>query len=149
VENYRFKNIYYKQLHDYIDNKFSNLEKIITNDPTIKKIIKTKSQQNKYLIKKDIIVKESDIEDSLFYKLDIQVHSETEIEKKLLKQKLCLVEFTKYLRKKFNKKVILNKEEVFKNLIDWKYNKQLYSLYKDFIKERRLLLGKIDGIKLV
>ena len=149
VENYRFKNIYYKQLHDYIDNKFSDLEKIITNDPTIKKIIKTKSQQNKYLIKKDIIVKESDIEDSLFYKLDIQVHSETEIEKKLLKQKLCLVEFTKYLRKKFNKKVILNKEEVFKNLIDWKYNKQLYSLYKDFIKERRLLLGKIDGIKLV
>lgn len=155
VEKYSFKNKYYKKINNFIDNKFSDLEKIITNDPIIKKIIKTKSQQNKYIIKKDIIVKEQDIDDFLFSKLCIPfpnntyTDTDTEIDKKLIKQHLCLVEFTKYLRKKFNKKVILDKEKVLQNLILYKYNKQLYSLYKDFLKERHLLLGKIDGIKLV
>jgi hypothetical protein len=70
------------------------------------------------------------------------------LNKKLLKQKLYFTEFEKYLSKKYNKKITINKEQLFtemsKNIGQPKNS--LAKLYKNFIIDFNLITNKIIGI---
>jgi hypothetical protein len=154
-KNYSPKNT--EETYKYMFNKFNHLQEKINNDEKLTKIIKTKIEQNNLCIINGCKI--NNLLPLLNYNIyfmnniypkaiiDSEKQSIT-LNKKLLKQKLYFTEFEKYLSKKYNKKITINKEQLFtemsKNIGQPKNS--LAKLYKNFIIDFNLITNKIIGI---
>jgi hypothetical protein len=138
-----------KMIKEYIDKQIRQIEKRINEDKQIEKIINTKIEQTKLYYFRNTYNKDelSKRFIALFGKIEFK---DDKIEKKIIRKKLYLKEFKKYIEKKYKKKIIIDK--VFINnllLSDTKDDYVGYKLFKNFLMERQLLSSKINGIKIL
>lgn len=121
------------QIYRLIIKEFDNLKKLITNDKELNKIIEMKLRQNKICYNPNNSI---NLEEKIlvyFNKLNKQFSCN--IDKKILKKKLYLVEFKKFMKKKYNKKLIIRKSELF-NKIVYENDYYMLKLYKEFMINR-------------
>lgn len=154
---------------DLINDLMKHIEIKFLDDPIIEKICRTKVKQNNlYVIdkKKLWIKKESaDNSDKYLYitdcsnNADKKIHKKKlygrlanifeseDIDKKMIKRELHLTEFKKFLQKKFNAKIQLDKQAVLNAILFDAESWQLNDLYKHFIIERDIKQNCVNGIK--
>lgn len=128
-----------------------DMEEKFMKDMQIDKIIRTKLRRCGIVIKDDhsIHVAYVNKKSVLPVKNKYQYY-----DKRDLKQKACLTEFNKWLNKRYGKKMTLT-GNIFDELLkysteaSYEYNNDLIRLYKMFLTDRRILLGKNKFIKCI
>ncbi len=157
---------------DLIGDFMKNIEIKFLDDPTIEKICRTKVEQNKLYVldNKNLWIKNEceDRNEKYIHIVDCadndnikkipkkrlygnlsNIFECSNIDKRIVKREMCLTEFKKYISKKFNKPVQIDKREIFASILFDSDSWQLNNLYREFIIHKDILENRVSGVQIL